>query len=101
MHATAVSQPTHPIVENDLPGGIWDALRQAADMQPSTPRGFWRDLEDRTSLNAPPTEIDIWQSLMTRSDPTNYCPRVIPNVVEEQVQEGDQSFTVIRSPRGN
>ena len=101
MHVTAVRQPSDLPIENDMPDGIWGTLRQSADLRPSTSTGIWSDLEHYINLNQPSTEIDIWQNLTKHADPANYCPRAIPNVAEEQVHEGDQIFTVIRSPHGN
>lgn len=42
----------------------------------------------------------IWAVLRQRVDPTCYCPQAIPGIVEEQVCEGNQTYTVLRSPAG-
>ncbi len=46
------------------------------------------------------TQPRIWAGLARRADPSQYQPHAVPGVAEEQLTEGDQTYTVIRSPRG-
>jgi putative peptide zinc metalloprotease protein len=113
----AADQSTAP----PTPGGLWATLEQGAQA-PSNSDGVWRHLAARLderpqrqarfqpglkgfapaqTLDAPPAPAQtIWQALIWRAEPSNYCPYAIPDVAEEQVVEGEQTFTVIRSPRG-
>ncbi len=60
--------------------GLWIALHRRADQKPTTAPGLWQNLNQRT-------------------DPQQYKPRRMPDVVEEQVLDGDQKQTIIYSPR--
>lgn len=79
------------------PGGLWARLGQAAQT-PAAPRGIW----PRLAAPAPPhaAPAGVWQSLAAQTDLSRYQPRAVPDVAEEQVSEDDQTYTVLRSPRG-
>ncbi|MBC8162644.1 MAG: cyclic nucleotide-binding protein, partial [Roseiflexaceae bacterium] len=66
-----------------------------------------KPLEQQPSLwgrlaghSAAPQQPGLWAALGQRADPTLYRPQAIPDLAEEQVREGEQELTVIRSPRG-
>src|SRR5262245_47635594 len=103
MALAATEQRTDQIFERQhTPGGVWAALARQADAPAVGVGDVWRGLERRllTSTSQPAT-TNMWSALAERSDPTLYCPDAVPDVAEEQVVEGDQTYTVIRSPRGN
>src|SRR5262245_24554305 len=84
----------------DTPGGLWAALARAAD-EPTVGAGdIWRGLERRLLTSATTPGDGMWDALAERVDPTQYRPCAVPDVAEEQVTEGDQTLTVMRSPRG-
>lgn len=86
--------------EANIPWGVWASVARRADAPAVGTGDIWRGLERRLiSRSAPPAEP--WADLQRRVDPTLYCPRAVPDVAEEQISEGDQVYTVIRSPRGN
>ncbi|GAB4210050.1 MAG: cyclic nucleotide-binding domain-containing protein [Roseiflexaceae bacterium] len=77
------------------PAGLWAALSRGAQA-PDRTSGLWAALGARRGEPAGP-----WQALAERTDLARYRPQAVSDVAEEQVTEGDQTFTVIRSPRGN
>jgi putative peptide zinc metalloprotease protein len=83
------------------PGGLWAALTRAADAPTVGSGDVWRGLGRRLLTGGAPAATGLWQGLAGRVDPAQYCPRAVPDVPEEQLVDGEQSFTVIRSPRGN
>jgi putative peptide zinc metalloprotease protein len=93
---------TRALGHSSAPNGLWVALARHAD-EPSLGVGdLWRGLERRLITNATPSHsAGLWESLADRSDPAQYKPEAVPDVAEELVVEGEQTFTVIRSPRGN
>ena len=83
------------------PAGLWIRLARSADA-PSTGAGdIWRGLGRRLLLTPAPTPTGLWPALAARVDPAQYRPHAVPDVAEEQITDGDQAVTVIRSPRGN
>ncbi|MFN8567063.1 MAG: hypothetical protein U0Z44_05960 [Kouleothrix sp.] len=64
-------------------------------------RYIWRGLGRRLLLTPAPTPTGLWPALAARVDPAQYRPHAVPDVAEEQITDGDQAVTVIRSPRGN
>src|ERR1051325_592678 len=79
------------------PGGIWAALARA-DAAPTLGAGdLWRGVERRLLQGKPQAPTGMWPALAERADPAQYRPRAVPDVAEEQVTEGDQTYTVIRS----
>lgn len=89
------------LLTQPAPGGIWRALARAADSPTMGVGDVWRGIDRRLLVGEAPSSTGLWQALAERVDPTRYCPRAVPDVAEEQVTEGDQTFTVIRSPRGH
>src|SRR5689334_12292429 len=83
------------------PAGLWAALARAADAPAVGSGDVWRGLGRRLLTGGAPDATGLWQALAGRVDPAQYCPRAVPDVPEEQLVDGEQSFTVIRSPRGN
>ncbi|MFN8477550.1 MAG: cyclic nucleotide-binding domain-containing protein [Kouleothrix sp.] len=78
--------------------GIW--IRIAAAILSAEQNGnFWHTLKHQLPPTAPVSR-PFWQALATRIDPAQYCPQAIPDVAEEQIADGDQNLTVLRSPRG-
>jgi putative peptide zinc metalloprotease protein len=90
--------PAHS--EPRLPGGLWGGLRRRAAAG-SPRRGLW------VSLNSAPSEVPtlpaagIYKQLAQRTDMAKYRPQAIAGIAEEQITEGNQTFTVIRSPNGS
>jgi putative peptide zinc metalloprotease protein len=82
------------------PGGLWAALARHADEPAEGIGDIWRGLERRL-LNSKPAPTGLLAALAERADPAQYRPHAVPDVAEESVTEGDQPYTVIRSPRGN
>ena len=79
----------------DNPGGLWDRLTP----QPATRQGqLYSQITERTTA---PQQPGLWATLAERTDPTQYRPQALPDVAGEQVHEGEQELTVIRSPHGN
>ncbi len=95
MSTPAAERPVKQTPSRDSPpGGLWAVLRSGA--QPvGTPGGLWPALAVRRGESA-----GLWQALDERTDLARYRPQAVPDVAEEQVAEGDQMLTVIRSPRG-
>jgi len=88
--------------EQPTPHGLWAALARRADAPTVGVGDVWRGLERRLLTEAaPPKRSDSWAALAARADPTQYRPHAVPDVAEEQIVEGEQTYTVIRSPRGN
>ncbi|MFL5800956.1 MAG: cyclic nucleotide-binding protein, partial [Roseiflexaceae bacterium] len=103
MALTATEHRIDQILEHQhTPGGLWAALARRADAPALGVGDVWRGLERRLLTSASRlTTTGMWSALAERSDPTQYRPHAVPDVAEEQVVEGDQTYTVIRSPRGN
>src|SRR5689334_9266119 len=81
------------------PGGLWAALVRHADEPAEGIGDIWRGLERRLINSKPAVSMGLWAALAERADPAQYRPRAVPDVAEESVTEGDQPYTVIRSPR--
>jgi putative peptide zinc metalloprotease protein len=82
--------------------GLTSDHRPPATGQRSTPvAGESASSDDSTLWSLVVGRSSLWKALAERVDPTKYRPQAIPDVAEELVAEGDQAFTVIRSPRGN
>jgi putative peptide zinc metalloprotease protein len=85
-----------------MPGGVWAALARHADEPTLGVGDIWRGMERRLlTSGSSSTSADLWAALGARADPAQYRPTAVPDVAEEVVAEGDQLYTVIRSPRGN
>lgn len=61
---------------------------------------LWGALRRRSSAAGRSGPAAVWRSLAERVDPAQYRPRAVAGVAEEQVAEGEQVFTVLRSPHG-
>ena len=101
MTTIAIEHTIEQIFERNPPGGLWATLTRAADAPALGTGDLWRGLERRLLTGSAPAATGMWQALAARADPAQYRPQAVPDVAEEQVVEGDQTFTVIRSPRGN
>jgi putative peptide zinc metalloprotease protein len=101
MATIAAEQRVEPIFEHGQPRGLWAGLARAADAPALGSGDIWRGLDRRLLTSGKPSATGLWDTLAQHVDPAQYCPRAVPDVAEEQIVEGDQSFTVIRSPRGN
>jgi putative peptide zinc metalloprotease protein len=100
--ATTVEQlPLERSNRRNEPGGIWAELGDKLDGQGVDTGDVWRGIERRLLLLGYGGATGLWDALAERTDATLYRPAAVPDVAEEQVVEGDQIFTVIRSPRGN
>jgi putative peptide zinc metalloprotease protein len=103
--AAREAETAPPGHDDDLPAGLWGRLQRAADAPAVGIGDLWRGLERRLLVTPAPatpakTASSIFAGLAERINPALYRPEAIPDVAEEQVREGDQLFTVIRSPRG-
>ncbi|HEU5097665.1 MAG TPA: cyclic nucleotide-binding domain-containing protein [Roseiflexaceae bacterium] len=83
------------------PGGLWDRLAHSADAPAIGAGDVWRGLERRLLTSQATAGTGMWAALAQRVDPAQYCPHAVPDVAEEEIVEGGQRLTVIRSPRGN
>jgi putative peptide zinc metalloprotease protein len=86
--------------EPRLPGGIWGGLRRRAAAA-SPRRGLWVSLGGSPTETAQPATAGIYKHLASRTDAAQYRPQAIVGIAEEQITEGEQTFTVIRSPQGS
>src|SRR4051794_2088211 len=100
MTVNAIEHSVEQIFTHEPPGGIWAVLAQAA-ARPGLGGDLWAGIGRRLDAGMPPATTGVWQALGERADPAQYCPQAVPDVAEEQLTEGDQTFTVIRSPHGN
>src|SRR5262245_41504452 len=100
MAIIAAERTIEQLFERDEPGGLWAALARAADAPAVAAGDVWRGLERRMLTGEAPAGTGMWVALAERVDPTQYRPCAVPDVAEEQVLEGDQTLTVMRSPRG-
>ncbi|HEX9371962.1 MAG TPA: cyclic nucleotide-binding protein, partial [Roseiflexaceae bacterium] len=101
MAIIETEQAVEQFFERRPPGGLWAALARAANA-PAAGRGVvWRGVEQRLLGGGAPAQTGMWAALARRVDPAQYCPQAVPDVAEEQIADGDQTFTVIRSPRGS
>src|SRR4029079_711418 len=102
MATTAVERRIDQVfVRGSAPGGIWAALVRADEAPTPGAGDLWRGVERRLLQDKPAAPTGMWPALAERADPAQYRPHAVPDVAEEQVTEGDQTYTVIRSPRGN
>ncbi len=83
----------------------WCALaeRVQAPAVSAAPRGLYRGLARRIATRplANTSSVVLWERLAHRVDFAQYRPQRIAGVVEETVNEGGQSLTVLRSPGGS
>lgn len=86
---------------NSRPAGLWARLATAASAPAIGSGDIWRGLARRLLLARPASTDGLWPALAARTDPAQYCPSAVPDVAEEQIRDGEQVMTVIRSPRGN
>src|SRR3712207_1889442 len=76
------------------------AASATKQVEPSTlASGIWAELTS-AGVTQPTDGVSLWPLLVERTDPAQYRPRAIPDVAEEQVREGEQELTVLRSPHG-
>lgn len=101
MTVAAAAERTQQPDGREPPRGLWAGLERAAS--PDTGAGgLYRGLARRIAASALQTDArPLWKALADRCDRAQYRPRAVPDVAEERVTEGEQAFTVIRSPRGN
>ena len=100
MTIIAAEHSIEQVFEHGSPGGLWATL--ASDSVPAlVGAGIWRGLAQRAREAGAMSVPGVWQALEGRADPARYRPQAVPDVAEEQVTEGDQTLTVIRSPRGD
>jgi putative peptide zinc metalloprotease protein len=100
MTVNAVEHSIEQVFAHDPPGGLWARLAHAA-AAPGLGGDLWGGIARRLAAGTPPATTGVWQVLAERADPAQYRPQAVPDVAEEQLTEGEQKFTVIRSPRGN
>ena len=88
--------------QSTLPGGFWRTISAASEQPPTTTtHRLWPAVRQQVAAPRPPAAIGIWQLLAQRTDLASYCPCALSGVVEEVVNEGEQSYAVLRSPEGN
>jgi hypothetical protein len=73
--------------------GLWAGLAQAADAPTLGTGDVWRGIERRLLAVPAPAATGMWAALAQQIDPAQYCPHAVPDVAEEQVTEGDQTFS--------
>jgi putative peptide zinc metalloprotease protein len=86
--------------EAQLPGGLWGGLRRRAAAA-SPRRGLWESLNSPAGSHPASRKGGIYSDLAGRVDFAQYRPQAVPGIAEEQIVEGGQSFTVLRSPSGS
>src|SRR5262245_41516803 len=101
MAAISAERTSEQIAERAGPSGLWATLARAADAPTTGAGDIWRGLDRRLLAGDAPAQNGMWPALAQRVDPTQYCPRAVSDVPEEQLVDGTQTFTIIRSPRGN
>src|SRR6266540_4084068 len=101
MAVLSAERSSERIAERAGPGGLWAALARAADAPTLGAGDVWRGLDRRLLTGGAQAKTGMWAALARRVDPAQYCPRAVPDVPEEQLVDGAQTFTIIRSPRGN
>jgi putative peptide zinc metalloprotease protein len=101
MATIAAEQASQQKGERDAPGGVWAALARAANAPALGSGDVWRGLERRLLTGGAPAATGMWAALAARVDLAQFRPEAVPDVAEERIVDGDQTFTVIRSPRGN
>lgn len=90
---TARQQSASILSSTQLPS-LWQHLHRRGS---ST--GLWSVLGRRVVTQQPVAAPGLWQGLRQRTDPQQYRPRRMADVVEEKLHDGDQSLTIIYSPR--
>ena len=94
------TKQTPTLAEAKLPGGLWGGLRRRAAA--ASPRlGLWERLNSPSAIPLAPRRSGIYTDLAGRVDFALYRPQAVPGIAEEQIVEGDQAFTVLRSPNGS
>ena len=101
MAVLSAERSSERSAERAGPGGLWAALARAADAPTLGAGDVWRGLDRRLLTGGAQAKTGMWAALARRVDPAQYCPRAVPDVPEEQLVDGAQTFTIIRSPRGN
>ncbi len=92
QHQTDISNPPH----NDTPpSSLWIMLEQTVNNSHTSHPASAGPQSDTTQ-----TTSGIWRTLTHLTDPAAYQPRRIAHVAEEAITEGEQTFTVLRSPQG-
>src|SRR5690349_13515991 len=98
MAITTDEQRIEQVLERHAPGGLWDRLSRSADAPAVGSGDVWRGLERRLLTNPAPAGTGMWAALAQQVDPAQYCPHAVPDVAEEEIVEGDQRLTIIRTP---
>src|SRR4051794_459629 len=100
MTVNDIEHSVEQVFTHEPPGGVWATLAQAA-ATPGLGGNLWAGIARRLDAGTPSATPGVWQALAERADPAQYRPQAVPDVAEEQLTEGEQTFTVIRSPHGN
>jgi putative peptide zinc metalloprotease protein len=82
--------------QHATPTGFWTGLERAA----SRSGDLWRGLTQHLDEQSPLVRLRLWMMLAARTDPADYRPQALPEIVAEAVIEDGEPLTIIRSPRG-
>ena len=93
MTISTAEQRLEQVFDRHGLGGLWAELAQAADAPTIGAGDVWRGIERRLLTNRAPAATGMWAALAQQIDPAQYCPHAVPDVAEELVTEGDQTFS--------
>jgi len=98
VNTAAAASPLHPAPERPAPTA-WAGL--AARAARPAQGALYAGLAARAAAPAPADGGGLYGRLAARVNPAQYRPKRIAGVAEETIAEGDQTITVLRSPRGS
>jgi hypothetical protein len=93
MTISTAEQRIEQVFERHAPGGLWAALARAADAPAVGTGDIWRGIDRRLLTSHAPAATGMWAALAQQVDPAQYSPHAVPDVAEEQVTAGDQTFS--------